>query len=97
MRCQKRILALRTIASQCRLAQAGTQVFLVVSVDGRDKTLVAKLQAILAENGLTKTTTISSLASYNRQSPGVSVSTSFGTVRGAATVAEITVGLKPTK
>jgi hypothetical protein len=43
--------------------QAGTQVFLVVSVDGRGKTLVAKLQAILAENGLTKTTTISSLAS----------------------------------
>jgi hypothetical protein len=44
--------------------QAGTQVFLGVAVDGRDKTLVAKLQAILAENGLTKTTTISSCETH---------------------------------
>jgi hypothetical protein len=71
--------------------QAGTQVFLGVSVDGGDKTLVAKLQAIPSESGLNETAIIS------RQFAGASVSVSFGKVGGVATAAEITVGLKPVK
>jgi len=71
--------------------QAGTQVFIGVSIEGADKTLVAKLHAILAENGLGKATTIS------RGVAGVSVSMSFGKVGRGPTVAEITVGLKPIK
>lgn len=72
--------------------QAGTEVFIGVTVTGSDKALVGKLNAILGD--LTK-----SSKTISRGLAGVSVSTSFGrvTVGTAPTVAEITVGLKPIK
>lgn len=70
--------------------QAGTEVFLGVSLDGPDHDLVKKLGSILSEDGLTNSSVIS-------RSSGVSVRVTMGEVRTGATAAQITVGLKPIK